>query len=192
VRLSHRESSHSESSNSHCTSSHRALLLNSSYEPMTVVSWQKAIVLWFQGKVEVVEYHNIFARSVRSSFQIPSVMRLKSYVRPRSYGAVRFSRENIYIRDDFTCQYCSTRLSPKHLTLDHVIPVSKAGPKSWTNVVAACRQCNQKKANRTPESARMPLLKPPVMPAWLPNTELDSRTSSVPLTWLQYLRFEAG
>jgi 5-methylcytosine-specific restriction endonuclease McrA len=159
---------------------------------MTVVSWQKAIVLWFQGKVEVVEYHNIFARSVRSSFQIPSVMRLKSYVRPRSYGAVRFSRENVYIRDDFTCQYCGDRFSPKHLTLDHVVPVSKAGPKSWTNVVAACRQCNQRKANRTPETARMPLLKPPVMPSWLPNTELDSRTNSVPLSWLQYLRFEAG
>ena len=171
---------------------YRSLLLNSSYEPMKIVSWQKAIVLWFQGKVEVVEFHNIFARSVRHSFQVPSVLRLKTYVKPRSYGAIRFCRENIYIRDNFTCQYCGDQFSPKHLTLDHVVPASKAGPKSWTNVVAACRECNQRKANRTPEGARMPLLKQPTMPAWLPLADLDYRSHSVPPAWLQYLRFEAG
>ena len=171
-------------------SSCRALLLNSSYEPMKVISWQKAILLWFQGKVEVVEFHNIFARSIRHSFQVPSVMRLKTYVRPRSYGAVRFCRENVYIRDNFTCQYCGDKFSAKHLTLDHVIPASKAGPKSWTNVVAACRECNQRKADRTPESARMPLLKPPSVPTWLPMPELHEKTHAVPMTWLQYLRFE--
>lgn len=159
---------------------------------MKIVSWQKAIVLWFQGKVEVVEFHNIFARSVRKSFQVPSVMRLKTYVRPRSYGAVRFCRENVYIRDNFTCQYCGERFSPKHLTLDHVVPASKAGPKSWTNVVAACRECNQRKADRTPEGARMPLLKQPTMPTWLPTIELSHKVSSLPTTWLQYLQFEAG
>jgi len=172
--------------------SYRSLLLNSSYEPMKIVSWQKAIVLWFQGKVEVVEFHNIFARSVRNSFQVPSVMRLKTYVRPRSYGAVRFCRENVYIRDNFTCQYCGDQFSPKHLTLDHVVPASKAGPKSWTNVVAACRECNQRKANRTPEVARMPLLKQPTMPNWLPSVEMNFKYSALPPTWLQYLRFEAG
>ncbi len=178
---------------------YRSLLLNSSYEPMKIVSWQKAIVLWFQGKVEVVEFHNIFARSVRHSYQIPSVMRLKTYVRPRSYGAVRFCRENVYIRDNFTCQYCGDQFSAKHLTLDHVVPASKRGPKCWTNVVAACRECNQKKANRTPEGAKMPLLKPPMMPAWLPSVELQYQYSvesnskvSLPTTWLQYLRFKAG
>ena len=172
--------------------SYRSLLLNSSYEPMKIVSWQKAIILWFQGKVEIVEFHGIFARSVRHSYQIPSVMRLKTYVRPRSYGAVRFCRENVYIRDNFTCQYCGDRFSPKHLTLDHVVPASKAGPKSWTNVVAACRECNQKKANRTPEGARMPLLKQPTMPAWLPSVELNFKVAALPPGWLQYLRFEVG
>jgi 5-methylcytosine-specific restriction endonuclease McrA len=171
-------------------SSCRALLLNSSYEPMNIISWQKAILLWFQGKVEVVEFHEIFARSIRHSFKIPSVMRLKTYVRPRSYGAVRFCRENIYIRDNFTCQYCGEKISPKNLTLDHVIPVSKAGPKSWTNVVAACRTCNQRKADRTPETARMPLLKQPSIPAWLPLQGFHERSHVVPMTWLQYLRFE--
>jgi 5-methylcytosine-specific restriction endonuclease McrA len=157
---------------------------------MNIISWQKAILLWFQGKVEVVEFHEIFARSIHKSYQVPSVMRLKSYVRPRSYGAVRFCRENVYIRDNFTCQYCGDKVSPKHLTLDHVIPASKAGPKSWTNVVAACRECNQKKADRTPESARMPLLKKPSVPSWLPIPELHNKSHSVPMNWLQYLRFE--
>jgi 5-methylcytosine-specific restriction endonuclease McrA len=173
-------------------SSSKALLLNSSYEPMKVVGWQKALILWFQGKVEIIEYHNIFARSVSCSFQIPSVMRLKSYVRPRTYGVVRFCRENVYLRDNFTCQYCGTRCSTKHLTLDHVVPASKAGPKTWTNVVAACRECNQRKANRTPNAANMPLLKEPSVPNWLPAQEIEITSGKVPSSWLQYLRLRAG
>lgn len=170
----------------------RSLLLNASYEPIKVVSWQKALILWFQGKVEVIEYHSIFARSVRASFQLPSVMRLKTYVRPRGLGAVRFCRENVYIRDNFTCQYCAKRLPSKSLTLDHVVPVSHAGPKSWTNVVSACRECNQRKANRTPKTANMPLLKEPKAPHWLPTADLEIRPGNVPATWIQYLQFKAG
>ena len=170
----------------------RALLLNSSYEPMKVVCWQKALILWFQGKVEVLEFHNVFARSVRSSFQVPSVMRLKSYVRPRSYGAVRFCRENVYIRDNYTCQYCGERHALKNLTLDHVVPASKNGPKSWTNVVTACRDCNQRKANRTPKTANMPLLTEPAMPHWLPSSDLNLKTGQAPESWIQYLQFQAG
>lgn len=172
--------------------SSRALLLNASYEPMKVVGWQKALILWFQGKVEVIEYHNLFARSVSCSFQIPSVMRLKTYVRPRSYGAVRFCRENVYIRDNFTCQYCGKRHHTRNLTLDHVVPASKSGPKTWTNVVAACRTCNQRKANRTPSAANMPLLTEPHIPHWLPSQEIEITVGAVPRSWLQYLRFQAG
>jgi 5-methylcytosine-specific restriction endonuclease McrA len=170
----------------------RSLLLNASYEPMKIVSWQKALILWFQGKVEVIEYHNVFARSVRTSFQLPSVMRLKHYVRPRSLGAVRFCRENVYIRDNFTCQYCGTQFPHRILTLDHVVPVSKKGPKNWTNVVTACRDCNQKKANRTPQSANMPLLSEPLVPTWLPSPDLDVKTGQVPSAWIQYLQYKAG
>ena len=175
-------------------SSARSLLLNSSYEPMRILSWQKALILWFQGKVEVLEYHPVFARSVRSSFQLPSVLRLKHYVRPRSLGAVRFCRENVYIRDNYTCQYCGDRITPKNLTLDHVVPASKNGKKSWTNVVSACRSCNQRKANRTPQTANMPLLTEPKMPSWLPSRELEIQMEAekAPASWLEYLRFKAG
>ncbi len=176
----------------HQISSVRSLLLNSSYEPMRIVSWQKALVLWFQGKVEVLEYHPAFARSVRSSFQLPSVLRLKEYVRPRITGAVRFCRENVYIRDNFTCQYCGKSLPGRLLTLDHVVPASLKGQKNWTNVVSACRHCNQRKANRTPKTANMPLLSEPKSPSWLPTLELEIKNENVPPNWNQYLRYKTG
>lgn len=166
----------------------RSLLLNSSYEPMRIVSWQKALVLWFQGKVEILEYHAVFARSVRASFQLPSVLRLKTYVGTRPRGRIKFSRENVYVRDDFTCQYCQKRFSPGQLTLDHVVPVSHQGKKDWTNVVAACKDCNQRKANRTPGQAKMPLSREPKIPSWLPVVEFEIRPNSMPSTWRPYLR----
>lgn len=166
----------------------RTLLLNSSYEPMRIVSWQKALMLWFQGKVEVLEYHSVFARSARSSHQLPSILRLKTYVRQRRQGGIRFSRENVYIRDDYTCQYCHEVYPVRQLTLDHVVPASKMGQKTWTNVVTACRECNQKKAARTPEQAQMPLRSTPAAPSWLPVVEWELRPGTVPTTWLQYLR----
>jgi 5-methylcytosine-specific restriction endonuclease McrA len=170
----------------------RSLLLNASFEPMRIISWQKALILWFQGKVEIIEYHSIFARSVSSSFQLPSVMKLKSYVRPRTLGPVRFCRENVYIRDKYECQYCGEKHPLKDLTLDHVVPASKKGPKSWINVVTACRECNQRKGNRTPNLANMPLLSLPKVPHWLPSLELECSADSMPGSWQQYLQYQAG
>lgn len=159
---------------------------------MRVVSWQKALVLWFQDKVEILEYHGVVARSARATFQVPSVLRLKSYVRQKRSGVVRFCRENVYIRDNYTCQYCSTKLNSKQLTLDHVIPASMHGKKDWTNVVSACQKCNQRKADRTPKEANMPLLKEPRAPAWLPSLEYETKAEKVPSVWLQYLQFNTG
>ncbi|MES3036573.1 MAG: HNH endonuclease [Bdellovibrionota bacterium] len=152
-----------------------------------MVSWQKALILWFQGKVEILEFHGLFVRSARDSFQIPSVLRLKSYVRGKQVQHVRFSRENIYLRDEHTCQYCAQKFPQKLLTMDHVVPVSKNGQNSWTNVVTACRQCNQRKANRTPAQAKMPLLREPKTPSWLPFWETDLKPKSIPESWRNYL-----
>ncbi|QDK36424.1 HNH endonuclease [Bdellovibrio sp. NC01] len=170
----------------------RSLLLNASYEPMRIVTWQKALVLWFQDKVEILEYHSAFARSVSLRFKLPSVLRLKSYVRPRANHAVRFCRENVYIRDNYTCQYCGEKFSAKQLTLDHVVPASQNGPKNWTNVVSACRDCNQRKANRTPRTANMPLLTEPHTPSWLPTLQLEISEDHVPPDWAPYLRLKTG
>lgn len=172
------------------TTSLRALVLNASYEPLRIISWQKALIMWFQNKVEILEYHTTQVRSVSNSFNLPSVLRLKSYVRPKRMDGVRFCRENVYIRDLHTCQYCAKKLSFRELTIDHVIPASHGGPKNWTNVVAACRDCNQKKANRTPEKAKMPLLKPPRAPQWLPVIENEVDPDQAPLAWKDYLRFD--
>lgn len=167
----------------------KALILNASYEPLRIVSWQKALILWFQDKVDILEYHKKYVRSVSSSFELPSVLRMKKYVRPKRIDGVRFCRENVYIRDHFTCQYCAIKFAPKELTIDHVLPASQGGPKNWTNVVTACRKCNQTKANRTPEKANMPLLKPVRAPAWLPVLEHEVPADKAPATWKDYLRF---
>ncbi len=174
------------------TTSFKALVLNASYEPMRIISWQKALMMWFQDKVEVLEYHSAFARSVTNTFKLPSVLRLKTYIRPRKIDGVRFCRENVYIRDNYTCQYCVTKFPYKDLTIDHVLPASQGGPKTWTNVVTACRHCNQTKANRTPEKAKMPLLKQPKAPAWLPIIDFEVMPGGAPPTWIDYLRFKTN
>lgn len=150
-----------------------ALLLNSSYEPVQIINWQKALILWLLDKVDVLEFHDNFARSASHRLQLPSVMRLKRYIRRPHGHSLKFNRENLYLRDRNTCQYCQKVYARRELTLDHVIPVSRGGENSWENLVAACRPCNQKKGNLTPSEARMPLLKKPIRPPHLPQISLD-------------------
>lgn len=166
-------------------------MLNSSYEPLKLVNWQKALILWFQDKVEVLAHHQSFARSIRDKFPLPSVIRLKKYVRSQESTKIRFCRENIYIRDDYVCQYCHYRHPTKDLTLDHVFPVAQGGLKVWTNIVTACRGCNQKKGNKTPEQASMPLLKRPEEPRWLPAIKFEVNEKNAPQDWFLYLNFES-
>lgn len=165
-------------------------MLNSSYEPLKIVSWQKAIILWFQGKVEIVEHHNIFVHSVSQKFQLPSIIRLKGYVRIKREGVVRFCRENIYKRDRYTCQYCLLQFQHYDLTLDHVVPASKGGKKSWTNIVTACRDCNQRKADKSLREVDMQLRQKPREPSWLQKIGVEINPEKAPDSWRIYL-FEA-
>lgn len=162
-------------------------MLNSSFEPIQVVNWQKAFILWFQGKVDVLDTHHLFARTIRETFPIPSIIRLKKYTRFRRKSFIRFSRENVYLRDSFECQYCGVKPLQRELTLDHVLPASRGGDKNWLNVVTACKPCNQKKSNKTPEEARMPLKMKPDEPKWLPEPGLSIDTVQVPESWQLYL-----
>lgn len=172
-------------------SSIRSLLLNASYEPMKIVSWQKALILWLQDKVEVLEYHKAKVRSVHQQFRLPSVLRLKNFVRNKKMNHIRFCRENIFIRDKHICQYCGEKFPYSKLTLDHVVPASKMGEKSWTNMVTACRDCNQKKANRTPKNANMPLLNEPKAPTWLPVIDfVETKSDKIPQQWFPYLSLQ--
>jgi len=147
--------------------------------------------LWFQDKVEIIEVHDAFVRSVRNRFQLPSVIRLKRYVRIREHPKIRFSRENVYIRDGHRCQYCMDKFHPKDLTLDHVVPASKGGGKDWTNIVTACRPCNQEKANQTLEEAQISLRRLPFEPKWLPSLRLSISPIDAPEEWLTFLKREA-
>jgi 5-methylcytosine-specific restriction endonuclease McrA len=100
---------------------------------------------------------------------------------------VKFSRVNIYGRDDYKCQYCGHKKSINELTYDHVIPRSQGGKTTWTNIVSACGECNSKKAGRTPEQARMKLLKKPVQPVDMPAVFIQVNKSNVPDAWRDYL-----
>lgn len=145
------------------------------------------MVLLFQGKVEVIEEHETCVRTVRFTYKLPSVLKLRNFVRTFSQGYIRFSRENIYIRDGHKCQYCGVKFAPKSLTLDHVVPVVQGGEKNWENIVTACVPCNQKKGGRTPVQAGMKLLKKPTAPQWLPTVQVRFSFAEAPASWKSYL-----
>lgn len=164
------------------------LLLNAGFEPLRIVSWQRAFVLIFQGKVEILEEYSVVVRSVAQSFKVPAVVRLNRYVQlKRHHIGVRFSRTNLYARDEYTCQYCLSRFPEKDLTLDHVVPVVRGGRKTWDNIVTACMRCNQKKGDRAPEQVGMQLNQKPKVPQWIPGLIGNVYTKTAPPIWEPYL-----
>ncbi len=168
-----------------------ALVLNASFEPLHIVTWQRALQLLFQGKVEVVEESDQEVRTVRFTIKVPAVLRLLNYIPlARKKEIVRFSRINIFLRDHNTCQYCGEKFSKLHLTLDHVIPIVQGGKKCWENIVTACKPCNQRKGGNTPHQAGMQLIRKPKQPNWLPAANLQLGISRTPERWKIYLKLE--
>jgi 5-methylcytosine-specific restriction endonuclease McrA len=159
------------------------LVLNRYYQPVHVTSVKRAFGLLYLGVAKAIdaqyrlyEFEDWAALSaanheavttVSRSIRVPRVVVLYAYeYLPK--GRVRFSRLNIYARDHDTCQYCASTLPRAELNLDHVLPRSQGGKTSWENVVCSCVPCNLRKGGRTPEQARMRLLKKPVRPRWTP------------------------
>lgn len=141
----------------------KVLLLNSSYEPLSICDAQKAIVLLFCGKAVTVSHHpDRFICTVSDSYPLPSVVRLTFYVRV-PYKKIMLNRKNIFRRDNFQCQYCGS--TERTLTIDHMLPRSRGGEDSWENLITACGPCNSKKGNRTPQEAGMPPMKKPIRPS---------------------------
>jgi 5-methylcytosine-specific restriction endonuclease McrA len=166
----------------------QTLLLNATYEPLKVVHWQKAITLWFQGKVEIVAVYDREVRSVSFSIKLPSVIRLLRHIRlKRKFDEVPFSRANIYARDDYSCQYCGQRFPPVDLTFDHVIPVAQGGRKTWENIVTSCVSCNRTKGGRTPAQAGLHLVRPPRRPTRAPALRITIGLRQTPESWRDYL-----
>jgi 5-methylcytosine-specific restriction endonuclease McrA len=136
------------------------LVLNASYEPINVCAARRALVLILKGVASAEEHAAFAIHSTRVSIQLPSVIRLLEYRRiPHQTRAL--SRKNILMRDRYTCQYCHKVLPSVELTLDHVVPRSRAGETAWENLVACCHHCNNRKGSRTPEEAGMRLARPP-------------------------------
>ena len=168
----------------------RTLVLDSSYYPIKVITWEKAMILWITGRAEVVEaYEEHRIRSPNKVFDLPKILRL--FGQHQQGKAVRFNRQNILYRDDFTCQYCAKKFSLKELTMDHVVPVSRGGENTWQNVVAACAPCNTKKGDKTPRECGMKLLKIPKAPGWNPFICLKIKQSD-PQEWWQWFPAFSG
>src|SRR5678816_4369798 len=138
----------------------RVLLLNQTYEPLGTVSVARAVIMTFKNTVTVEEYDgDRVLHSVRESFPVPSVIRRRTYINiRRRREASGMKRLRIYIRDKFRCQYCGEKKPVGELTLDHILPRSRGGDDSPVNIVTACVPCNNRKSDRAPAEARMPLL----------------------------------
>jgi 5-methylcytosine-specific restriction endonuclease McrA len=140
----------------------KVLVLNHNYEPLSVCNVKKAVVLLYLGKAELVEAHDgKFLHSVTVAIPFPSIVRLSIYVRV-PFKKIVLSRKNILRRDGHRCQYCSK--SDVALTVDHVIPRARGGEDTWENLVCACVKCNNKKGDRSPSEAHMPLVRRPIRP----------------------------
>lgn len=162
----------------------RVLILNASYEPLHVCSVKRAVALLMHEVAERVEDADLVLRSPSQTFAVPSVVRLKRYVRRPMRQRVAFNRKNVFRRDEHTCQYCGLRAGD--LTLDHVLPRSRGGPTSWENVVACCRRCNARKRDRTPDEARMSLRRHPYAPRFMFSSAYGLLPEIDPI-WRKYL-----
>ena len=166
----------------------QVLLLNFNEEPLHFTTWRRALVLLIKGKAECLEKIDNIENYIKiDNTLIPKVIRLK-YKMAIPNKELPFSRENIFKRDEYTCQYCGKKLSANELTLDHVYPKSRLGPDTWENIVACCKECNQYKANRTPKEAGMKLLRRPERPSDSKMFELTKSGNKNIKIWIKYYK----
>ena len=152
------------------------LKLDAAWQPIEVIDSFKGFNMCFTGRANVVLNYsdNVF----------PAVIVLKSYVR-KKFMSYACNRKNVVWRDKNVCQYCGNRFIFSELTMDHVIPKSRGGDRSWTNIVACCKKCNNNKSNRTPQEAKMPLIKKPIIPRW--DIHILLRDKEMPNEWKDFI-----
>ena len=146
--------------------SKQVLVLNASYEPLSLVSVRRAVVLLLREKAEMIEATQRMLRSASNAMPVPLVIRLVHYVR-LPHRRVPATRTAIMLRDAYTCQYCGSTPGRNLLTVDHVHPRSRGGSHDWVNLVTACKRCNQKKGSMTPSEAGMTLPCKPFEPSYV-------------------------
>lgn len=167
------------------------LLLNASYEPLSVISQKRALSLLLRDRVEIATDDVVTLHAGHANFRIPTVLRLRRYIHvPRRSAS--WSRRGVLERDNYTCIYCNVRagekrhgkfISKDEFTIDHLIPRSRKGQNTWGNTACACQECNQRKGDRTPHEAAMPLLWEPKTP----RVDYMVATGNVPTAWKVYL-----
>ncbi len=152
------------------------LKLDAAWKPIDIVDGFKGFNMCYTGRANVVlKYSDGF---------FPAVIVLKEYIR-KDFTSYSCNRKNVIWRDKYICQYCGNKFQYHELTMDHVIPKSRGGEKSWTNIVASCKGCNSKKGNKTPKEARMPLIKKPTIPRW--NINVLLRDKEIPNEWKDFI-----
>ncbi len=172
---------------------HPALVLNAdyrplSYYPLSLWPWQEAVKAAFLDRVNIIAEYDDVVRSPTTTIRIPSVVVLKEYVKPQK--RVAFTRFNLFLRDEFSCQYCGAK---GDLTFDHVVPRARGGVTSWENVVAACGKCNLRKGSKTLKQVGFSLQKPPRQPS---SEELRNMGRRFPPnylheSWMDFLYWDA-
>lgn len=172
---------------------HPALVLNADYRPLSYLplslwSWQDAIKAAYLDRVSIVAEYDELVHSPSTEIRIPSVVVLKDYVRPVKTTA--FTRFNLFLRDEFTCQYCGSK---GDMTFDHVVPRARGGKTVWENVVAACGPCNLKKGSRSLRQTGMHLRRPPQRPsaAELRNMGRKFPPNHLHESWMDFLYWDA-
>lgn len=139
----------------------KVLVLNQSYQPITITTVKKAVTLAWRNKVDMIEVGEQVLRSPTSQFPMPLVIRLRSGVKYNPFRRVELNRKNLFKRDKNACVYCGSK---DNLTADHVIPRSRGGETTWENLVTACHPCNNRKDNKTPEEVGLKLKGNPRQP----------------------------
>lgn len=144
------------------------LILNADYKPLSkyplsLNNMKKTLKSILKNRVSVVEEYDDIIITEKTEIRLPKVVVLKNYVNVNHKP--KFSRNNIYLRDNYTCQYCGRRFRDEDLTFDHVIPRCKGGKTEWDNIVTCCRECNGKKGGRSLEESKFKLLSVPKIPS---------------------------
>ncbi|MDB9761507.1 HNH endonuclease [Alphaproteobacteria bacterium] len=173
-----------------------ALILNADYKPisyfpLSLWNWQASIKAVFLNRVNIIAEYDSEVRSSSFSMKIPSVIALKKYVAISKKPP--FTRFNLFLRDNFSCQYCGELFNSNDLTFDHVVPKSKGGITRWENVVASCSKCNLKKSNLLLSQVNMKLIKKPYQPT---NHQLQFVGKKFPpnhlhKSWMDYLYWDS-
>lgn len=163
----------------------QTLVLDPSYRPRQVVTWETAIKLKYEGLVDVISEYDEEVSSPSVTWKIPAVVRLKKLTRRRELR-VRYSRVAVYARDGWRCQYCGEPCSYRKATRDHVVPRARGGQTTFENTCLACTKCNAKKADKTCDEVGMRPMRTPTVPKEAPERQLFVRTA-VPAEWMPFV-----